>query len=243
MNDVPRLWHPLGYFAKTLPTYVIALVAWLVALSAQAQVRRAEVIAIADAYRTLQWTPAPANAFHGMDGDGVRVDTPDSSFAKVGTRPGWWVSGKVNTGMPYKWGGFSTPEEFIDGLKKGLYAGDIYTAEKRRLRSSAVSRHCVGIDCSGLVSRCWKLPRAQSTRTLPTLCDPIAYADLKAGDILNSPDNHVLIFKQFTDATRERMLAYEAGSQPSWKVLLNDIPLSLLQKQGFQPLRYRLIRD
>ena len=59
--------------------------------------------------------------------------------------------------MPYQWGGFSSTEEFLQGLKAGKAAGDVYTAEKRRLLEAAVSKQAVGIDCSGLISRCWRL--------------------------------------------------------------------------------------
>ncbi len=210
----------------------------------QAQVRRAEVIAMADAYLTFKWKPSAANAFHGQDAEGIQVDTPDASFSHPGLRPGWWIPGRMNEGMPYMWGGFSTPAEFHAGLRRGGYAGDVCTGEKRRLGDSAVSKHAVGIDCSGLVSRCWKLERAYSTKELPSLCVPLAFfAELKAGDILNSPENHVLIFKAFADATKQRIFAYEAGSPPTWKVLLNSIPLSMLAAQHFQPLHYRQLRD
>lgn len=211
---------------------------------ANAQVKRGEAIRIAEEYRNLRWTASEENAFHGKDSDGIWVDTPDEGFSRPGTRPGWWRAGGENLGMPYKWGGFSSPKEFRAGLKKGLYAGDIYSAEKRRLGDAAVSRHTVGIDCSGLISRCWKLKRPYSTRELPALCAPLpSFADLKPGDIVNAPNNHVLLFKAFTDDTKRRILAYEAGSPPTWKVLLNSIPLSLLEKDGYQPLRYRKIRE
>jgi len=208
------------------------------------QVRRAEVMATADAYLQLRWTPSAQNAFHGKDADGVQVDTPDISFSQPGTRPGWWLPKRINVGMPYKWGGFCTVDEFRAGVRNGCYAGDIYTPLKRRLGDTAVSKYAVGIDCSGLVSRCWKLERAYSTHELASLCIPLASFDqLKAGDVLNSPHNHVLIFKAFTDASRTRLLAYEAGSPPTWKVLLNDIPMSLLKGKHYVPLRYRKVRD
>ncbi|RYD71703.1 MAG: hypothetical protein EOP84_24435 [Verrucomicrobiaceae bacterium] len=223
----------------------LSTILWLcLSLSTQAQVRRAEVIAIADSYLLFNWQPTAANIFHGKDVDGVQVDTPDTSFSRPGIRPGWWKPGKMNQGMPYMWGGFSTPEEFTRGIQQGKYAGDVYTAQKRSQGDHAVSKHAVGIDCSGFVSRCWKLTRAYSTKELPSLCVPLtSFSDLRPGDILNSADNHVLIFKAFKDANKERILAYEAGSPPTWKVLINDIPLSMLREQNYQPLRYSRIRD
>jgi len=214
------------------------------AVAVHAQVTRAEVMATANAYLTLEWTPAAANAFHGVDPDGIRVETPDETFSAPGIRPGWWKPGQVNIGMPYMWGGFSSPREFARGLKAGRYAGDVYTADKRRLLDAAVSKYAIGIDCSGLVSRCWGLERSYSTREFPDLCIALAsYDDLKPGDILNAFNDHVVLFRSFKDETHQRLIAYEAGSPPSWKVLLNDIPISLLKDQKFAPYRFRKIRD
>lgn len=207
-------------------------------------VRRLEAIATAEAYLHFKWKASPANAFHGNDAEGLRVETPDAGFSRPGIRPGWWAPGAVNIGMPYMWGGFSTPAEFKAGVRRGDYAGDVCTSEKRRLGDAAVSKHAVGIDCSGLVSRCWKLERSYSTRELPSLCDELSsYDELKPGDILNTPDNHVLLFKAFADAEHTRILEYEAGSPPTWKVLLNCISLSMLKEQGYRAYRYRAMRD
>jgi cell wall-associated NlpC family hydrolase len=220
------------------------LLGWLSLARAQAQVRRSEVIATAEQYVHFKWKPTAANVFHGPDADAVLVETPDRSFSRPGIRPGWWAADQVNEGMPYMWGGFSTLAEFKAGLRRGLYAGDLYTDEKRRLGDAAVSKHAIGIDCSGLVSRCWKLDRPYSTKELPALCTRLgSYGELKPGDILNAPDKHVLIFRGFVDEQKQRLLAYEAGSPPTWKVLLNNIPIELLTGENFQPLRYRKIRD
>jgi cell wall-associated NlpC family hydrolase len=228
-----------------LSRLALALLLELLALaSTQAQVRRSEVIAMADQYVHFKWKPSAANAFHGKDAEGIFVETPDRFFTRPGTRPGWWVADQENEGMPYMWGGFSTMADFKKGLRRGLYAGDVYTEEKRRLNDASVSKHAIGIDCSGLVSRCWKLDRPYSTKELPALCTVLgSYDELKPGDILNAPDKHVLIFRGFVDDQKQRLLAYEAGSPPTWKVLLNSIPISLLIPENFRPLRYRKIRD
>jgi cell wall-associated NlpC family hydrolase len=224
--------------------FVLALVLGLFALSStQAQVHRWDVIATAEQYLHFKWKPSAANAFHGKDAEGVLVETPDRSFSRPGIRPGWWVPDQFNEGVPYMWGGFSTLAEFKSGLKRGLYAGDVYTDDKRRLSDAAVSKHAIGIDCSGLISRCWKLDRSYSTKELPALCIRLgSYDELKPGDILNAPDEHVLLFRGWADEQKQRLLGYEAGSPPTWKVLLNSIPISLLTEK-FQPLRYRKIRD
>ena len=199
---------------------------------------------MAEHYVNFRWKPTVANAFHGLDPEGIRVNTPDAAFENAGSRPGWWEPGRTNVGVPYMWGGFSSLREFRDGIKKGYYAGDVYTQEKRRLLENAVSRHAVGIDCSGLISRCWGLERSYSTRELPGLCVPLAsYEDLQPGDILNSHNNHVLLFKEFADKDHKRLIAYEAGSPPTWKVLRDSISIPLLKSYGYKALRYKMIKE
>ena len=116
--------------------------AWLVIdrrrNTSPSRITRAEALAIAESYVTHEWVPADANAFHGVDPNGIRVDTPDANFQPDGDDRGWWIAGQRNVGFPYKWGGFDTPEEFDRGLRAGRFAGDIYTAEKRRLLDDAL---------------------------------------------------------------------------------------------------------
>jgi len=87
------------------------------------QVTRSEVVAIAERYVSHEWTPAAQNAFHGVDAEGIRVDTPDALFQGEKEERGWWIADQRNVGFPYKWGGFDTPEEFDRGLREGKYAG------------------------------------------------------------------------------------------------------------------------
>lgn len=200
-----------------------------------------EALATAAAYVTHEWTATEANIFHGNDPQGIRVDTLDAAFQpQSGDDRGWWLVGQKNVGIPYKWGGFDTPEEFDRGLREGRYAGDVYTAEKRRLLDDGVSKHTVGIDCSGLISRCWKLPRSYSTRELPQLCTPIGdLADLRPGDIFNKHNKHVRLFVEWIDATRTKAKFYEAGP----KVALNEHSIQTMLTEGYSAWRYRGIEE
>lgn len=158
-------------------------------------ITRAGVIATAERYLRHVWIPTERNVFHGIDLDGIRVDTPDAGFPRPEPPAGWWRIGQKNVGLPYMWGGFDTPESFDAGLRAGKAAGDIYTAEKRRLLDDAVSRQAVGIDCSGFISRCWQLPRSYSTRELAALCEPVTdLAKVLPGDIFNLHNAHVVLF-------------------------------------------------
>lgn len=207
-------------------------------------VTRAEAVQIADAYWRHRWFAREDNVRHGLDSAGVRVDTPDAAFRHPGIRDGWWRPGAWNTSVPYQWGGFSSLEEFDRGVRAGLAAGDVYTEEKRAALEDAVSTQAVGIDCSGLISRCWKLSRSYSTRELPTLCEPLPeYAELRPGDILNLHNAHVLLFVGWGDAGKKTLICYEAGSPPTWKVLRNQIEVDYVKGLGYRPYRYRGIRD
>ena len=57
------------------------------------------------------WSARPENVFHGLDKNKNRVDTPDSKY-----REGGFKVGEQNSGIPYKWGGFSAIEEFDEGI-------------------------------------------------------------------------------------------------------------------------------
>lgn len=208
-------------------------------------VSRQETLAIAEHYRTHKWTATEKNILHGKDSDGIRVDTPDSTLTKdVAIRPGWWVPNKVNEGIPYQWGGFDTPSSFDRKLRKGYYAGDVYTELKRAQLENAVSRYACGIDCSGFISRCWRLDRAYSTRELPQLCTPLAsYDELKPGDILNKHNSHALLFCRFINSDKSAFLAYETGSPPTWKVLLHPLDVGYVKSLGYEAYRYKKIKD
>ena len=111
------------------------------------QVLPDEVISTGDRYEQLLWDCAAENLTNGViiDEYGNPVETPD------------WIQIGQNQKVPYKWGGFSAIESFLNGIDIGKYAGDKYTDKSSGTPSAA------GVDCSGFVSRCWNLPSHYST--------------------------------------------------------------------------------
>jgi hypothetical protein len=237
----PRQWkHAVPLAIVVLAGGVVAIVFWLRGDRSPSRVSRTEALAIAESYVAHEWIPSEANIFHGVDSEGIRVDTLDASFQSGKDERGWWIAAQRNIGIPYKWGGFDTPAEFDAGLRAGRYAGDAYSAEKRRLLDDAVSKNAVGIDCSGFVSRCWHLPRSYSTRELPQLCVPVRdLHDLRPGDIFNRHNAHVRLFAQWADPERTRVRVYEAKA----RVQMSDIPLQTLMAEGYSAWRYRGMRE
>ncbi len=169
------------------------------------------------------------------------VHTPDASFKEQPDRPGWWLPGEVNSGMPYKWGGFDDPASFDAAIANGLAAGDVSSPAKRRADNSAVSTRAAGVDCSGFVSRCLKLPSVHDTTQLPSICNILPSAqELRPGDLLNIPHRHVLLCAGWAAPDHQTIYFYETGGAPDfWKPGLKRASLEALLALGYQPLRYR----
>lgn len=209
--------------------------------SAPSQVTPEEALAIAQRYANHAWKPFAKNILHGSDAKGVFVNTPDVGFQKQPERPGWWVPGDVNRGIPYKWGGFDDAASFDAAVANGLAAGDVSSPAKRRADNAAVSAHATGVDCSGFISRCLKLPTVHDTAQLPSICNVLSSSqDLRPGDLLNIPRRHVLLCAGWATPDRTWIYFYETGGAPEyWKPGLKQAPLDALLALGYQPLRYR----
>jgi hypothetical protein len=106
-----------------------------------ATVTRQDAVATAYAYTQIAWTPEEKHLRHGPDKAGIVVQTPDSSLLENG----WWKPGVAAKGMPYQWGGFDTPQEFLTSLKRGKAAGDVSTPTKRQLGDAGTSKEACGI--------------------------------------------------------------------------------------------------
>jgi len=210
----------------------------ILVVSCAPRVTREEAIATAYRYTQVQWMPEERHVRHGPDSRGIVVHTPDRTLA---TR-GWWQPGVLAKSMPYQWGGFDTPESFLEKISAGKIAGDVGDGPKRQLGDAGTSAESCGIDCSGFVSRCWNLRRPYSTRELHRICDPLcSWEDLRPGDILLN-DHHVVLFVKWSVPGRE-IAAYEAGSSPVWKVNARRFARAKLLKDGYSPWRYRGIHE
>ncbi len=209
--------------------------------AAPSQVTPEEALAIAKRLATHPWRPFANNILHGKDAAGIVVQTPDTGFQEQPDRPGWWIPGEVNVGMPYKWGGFDDPATFDAAIADGLAAGDVSSPAKRRADNSAVSARAAGVDCSGFVSRCLKLPAVHDTTQLPSVCLALpSAAELRPGDLLNIPHRHVLLCAGWAAADHQTIYFYETGGGPNfWKPGLKRASLEALLALGYQPLRYR----
>lgn len=209
--------------------------------SAPSQLTPQEAMAIAQRFASHAWQPFGRNILHGKDKAGTLVNTPDIGHDPQHERRGWWIPGVVNTGIPYKWGGFDDPASFDAAIARGLAGGDVSSPAKRQADNAAVSKQAAGVDCSGFVSRCLKLPAVHDTTQLPALCTALpGTRDLRPGDVLNIPRRHVILCAGWSNPEHTWLYYYETGGGPDyWKPGLKQAPLDALLALGYQPLRYR----
>lgn len=198
-----------------------------------------DALRIAESYAELEWMPEKRHIRHGKDKKGVTVHTPDTTLKDHGDDRGWWQPGHLAKGMAYKWGGFDTPQTYMEGLQKGKKAGDIANSYKIGMDNAAVSQGSVGVDCSGFVSRCWGLCQPVSTRDLPSISCPVSWDELRLGDILLKR-GHVVMFV----ARKENVIVgYESGAFPSWRVRRFAMTVNYMKKDGYSPWRYRKMEE
>lgn len=147
-----------------------------------------------------------------------------------------WKPGQRVTGIPYRWGGIDTPEEFDRKLANGLAAG---SHSRYGILSCST-----GMDCSGLVVFCWGLSmsgHAYSTSNLRQIAGKPKYnwfADMKAGDVLNKAGSHVVLFTGYNgDGTIN--VCEASGSKA--RVVCGRTTWSRFK--GYIPLQYKGIDD
>lgn len=203
------------------------------------KVRPEDSIRIAKSYADLKWQPEARHVRHGLDSRGILVQTPDTTLGGEFAGRGYWKPGETAIGMPYKWGGFDTPESFLRGIAVGKKGGDVATDEKIAYNNAAISRESVGVDCSGFLSRCWKLTEHISTPDLPAISDRIAWQDVRMGDMLLRP-GHVLLVDH---KSGDNFLIYEAASIPQSKVRRRFVSLEELERSQYLPWRYRFMAE
>jgi len=191
-----------------------------------------QVIEKALEYANYKWTATEANVLHGTDIDGRFVDTPDITWQGKVLDCGWWKVNQVNVGIPYSWGNASTLEEFEQGIKNGKFAGNVPEDKKRY-----GSFNTVGVDCSGLLTVCWDLPKKIATRDIPEYATVIdSLDDIQQGDVFAKPGSHVMFFKEFVNAEKTEVLIIDA-TRSTGKVSVRTENVAQLFEKGYQIYR------
>jgi cell wall-associated NlpC family hydrolase len=139
-------------------------------------------------------------------------------------------------GVPYRWGGMDGPEELAPKLRSGYAAGSHSW--------NGVLTCATGIDCSGFVSQVWghRGKHDYSTQNLSQIASPLAgdvFTQLKPGDALNRPGEHVVLFAGYQ--ADGRPVVYEASGAAS-RVIRNERS-TWARFQHYQALRFRNVAE
>lgn len=148
-------------------------------------ISRYEIVRNADAYEKIQWFCLTENTTNHQ-----LIRLPDSAFIRT---PEWVVEGfKIK--MPYKWGGFTHIDNFKNKVLYGCYAGDDYCNRTDPYSVSYGDAYCVGVDCSGFVSRVWGRTKKEWTGSLPNISTQLPnWISAQKGDIANKAGSHVML--------------------------------------------------
>lgn len=183
-------------------------------------------------YANFEWQATEQNVMHGIDDAGRFVDTPDVTWKGEVLDCGWWKVGETNIGIPYGWGNASTLEEFAAGIKAGKYAGNV-PEDKNRYGSHNV----VGVDCSGLLTVCWELPKKIATRDIPAYASVIEDIDeIQQGDVFARVGSHVMFFKKFADDEKKEVIIIDS-TRSTGKVSQRKENVAKLSGKGYEIYR------
>jgi hypothetical protein len=157
---------------------------------------RADFVRTMDAYRDHIWTLVDANRRNPCEGQIV------SDIAMSCLRPTRfvWPPREGNEpypnpmkGLPYDWGGADSIEGFDRKLARGFAAGNIGDT----FWADGATRVTAGVDCSGLVSRVWKLGQHVATADLNGVTSPLADVNfMRTGDAFLHAGSHVMLYRE-----------------------------------------------
>lgn len=182
-------------------------------------------------YADFEWRATEKNVLHGIDNDGRFVDTPDITWKGQTLDCGWWKVDEINIGIPYSWGNASTLEEFATGIAEGKYAGNVPEDKKR-----FGSHNTVGVDCSGLLTVCWELPKKIATKDIPEYATVIKIDEIRQGDIFAKIGSHVMFFKEFADSEKAEVIIIDA-TRSTGKVSQRKENVAELLSNGYEIYR------
>jgi cell wall-associated NlpC family hydrolase len=198
-------------------------------------ITRPEIIAAAQAFQNVTWVVSAAN----YQPESVENQCAPSA-GKTWKRPSDLDGklGKEVTGLPYRWGGYVSIEEFQRRIS-GAFAGGSVCACKDPKINYCISAVATGIDCSGFVSRVWNMDR-RTTSDLEQVSSPVSWKDLKPGDALNKVGSHVRIFNS-RNSFDEMMFDIYESSVSCGGVCQRALPARFFQ--GYRPRRYKLVEE
>ncbi|BBM87871.1 hypothetical protein [Candidatus Uabimicrobium amorphum] len=187
------------------------------------RISRSQIIWNAEAYLGVYWSCKSKNTT-GLKTlpDGSKIRTPK------------WVKSGSHYKIPYKWGGFTSVSVFKQKASQGKYAGSDYTKSV-----SWGDNHCVGVDCSGFVSRAWGTSKKYGTSTIGQVSTQLSSTSkLKKGDALNKRGSHIVLVIENNPSGTVSVIE---ASGIDWAVSKRTRNLSSMS--GYKPIYYNNVSE
>lgn len=187
------------------------------------RISRSQIISNAENYLGVYWSCSSKNTT-GLKTlpDGSKIRTPS------------WVTSGTQYKVPYKWGGFSSVSVFKQKASQGKYAGSDYTKSV-----SWGDTYCVGVDCSGFVSRTWGTSKKYGTSTISQISTQLSsISKLKKGDALNKSGSHIVLVIENNPSGTVSVIE---ASGIDWAVSKRTRNLSSMS--GYKPIYYNNVSE
>ena len=137
--------------------------------------------------------------------------------------------------------GIVTRDEVMDRARNWFLRDIQYSFDPAARASDPEGNHSYRRDCSGFVSMAWHTSTpGHSTRSIPDIAPRIEWSQLKPGDVLNSYDNHCMLYHMRGD--NGKIWIYDLVS-PDVDMRHDQVSPASLREQNYIPRRYRNIRD
>lgn len=187
-------------------------------------ISRFQMMANAREFVNLQWSASSGNITSGIQ------QLPDGSYVRTPA----WVTVGAKRKVPYKWGGFTSTSTFAAGVPLNKKCGDDYTESV-----SWTDLYCIGVDCSGFVSRCWDTSQKYGTSTLSQIANQLpSFSLMRRGDCLNLASSHVRLCAE--DTPPGMVLTLEASAY-DWRVSYRSYTLTALS--SYVPMRFNWVEE
>ena len=93
------------------------------------------------------------------------------------------------------------------------------------------------MDCSGLLTVCWGLPKKIATRDIPEYATVVeGLDDIRPGDVFAIPGSHVMLFKEFVNVEKSEVIIIDA-TRSTGKVSVRTENVEQLFATGYQIYR------
>lgn len=189
-------------------------------------------VSIAEDYLNLQWVVDSVNVYSHYTATG----NPHEGYTS--TYPCDWIDsiGVTITGIPYHFGGKDSFTQWNNDYVNGNYGPGAHSAHYSPNPPSSLW-WAAGIDCAGLVGRCWEIPEASmdscNCSYLIVHSNQITGQQVQPGDAFISGHARLCYYRIESDTLNDRVQTIEATSDIYNKVIEHEYSIAQMITEGY----------